>query len=233
MTREDQVLGLLADANPVSDPNAFVVETQIGPRLETIEQWSGTMTENELRSIEPPTTGKSRRGWLVAAVAAVAVLIVGIGAAVAFNNQDTVPVVAPTTTTAAPTTTATTSAAASSDPVARYDGKDCTYEGPTEFDSGSTVTFTFVNETDIADVGFAVWYVPDGTTAAEIEEKGIFEVVGDPTPPPYEYYWIRGPPTTKDREYQAWLTLEPAGQHLINCWDPDGDHPTMFTVKDN
>ena len=79
MTTDDRAINLLAEANPVSDPIAFEAEMRTAARLGTIEQWSGTMTETELRSVEPQTTPKNRRPWVVAAVAAVLVLIVGIG----------------------------------------------------------------------------------------------------------------------------------------------------------
>ena len=88
MTREDQVLGLLAEANPVSDPNLFAQDVRTRARLGDNEQWSGTMTETELRSIEPPARGKNRWPWVVAAAAAVVVLIVGVGSGVAICERE-------------------------------------------------------------------------------------------------------------------------------------------------
>ena len=56
------------------------------------------------------------------------------------------------------------------------------YDGPSDFDVGSTVTFTVTNESETPDVGFAVFKVPDGVTAEEIFEQGIFNVVFDVVP---------------------------------------------------
>ena len=86
MTDQDRVLGLLAEANPISDPHAFASEMPVRPHLGTIEQWSGTMTETELRTIEPPTRRTNQR-WLIAAAAAVIALVVGVGALVVVNRQ--------------------------------------------------------------------------------------------------------------------------------------------------
>ena len=105
MTREDQVLGLLAEANPVSDPNLFAQDVRTRARLGDNEQWSGTMTETELRSIEPPARGKNRWPWVVAAAAAVVVLIVGVGSVVAINQSADDSAASVATATASPAET--------------------------------------------------------------------------------------------------------------------------------
>ena len=121
-----------------------------------------------------------------------------------------------------------------SDPIATYDGNECVYEGPTEFDLDSTVSFTVINESDNTTVGFGVWSVPDGTTAAEILEKGIFEVVGATSLATDEFYTGRLPPTVRDNKYELSVTLDTPGQHVLNCFEePGGDHAIMFTVSDN
>jgi len=159
----------------------------------------------------------------------------------------TVPPPAPTTTTAtteAPTTTttpATTQEAttASSESTKIYDGSGCTYDGETEFDLNSEVTFTFINESDHTGVGFVVWTVPDGTTAEEINEKGIFEVTGTQqggSPAPYEWWEAKFPPTQLDTEYQVTVTLDRAGLYSANCFVETGatvttHHATIITVS--
>ena len=66
----------------------------------------------------------------------------------------------------------------SSEPTATYTGSACDYDGPSEFDVNSTVTFTVTNESDERDIGFSVLKIPLGTTAEEIFNEGIFNVVG-------------------------------------------------------
>ena len=142
----------------------------------------------------------------------------------------------PTTTTAAALTVDEALAVSdtTSDPIATYDGNECVYEGPTEFDLDSTVSFTVINESDNTAVGFGVWSVPDGSTAAEILEKGIFEVVGATSIAADEFYAGRLPPTGRDHEYELSVTLDTPGQHVLNCFEePGGDHAIMFTVSDN
>ena len=121
---------------------------------------------------------------------------------------------------------------ASGEPIATYDGVECRYDGPPEFDFDSTVKFTFINATDEPQVGFAVWTVPDGVTAAEILEEGIVNVVGarhDAYDNP-----LVSRPTVKDHEYEVAITLDTPGAHSIICFDlaTGVDHPTVFTVSD-
>lgn len=104
MTPDDEVLGLLADANPVSDPNTFALDIVTRLRLKTIEQGNKTMTEAELSSIEPPTTGRTRRGWLIAAATFAIVMIVSVGLMLSRQTDSVPPVATPAPT---PTTTAT------------------------------------------------------------------------------------------------------------------------------
>ncbi len=119
------------------------------------------------------------------------------------STGTTSPPPSPTTTTAAasattgaPATTLTpVTSASTGDAIATYDGSECVYEGPTEFDLNSTVTFTVTNESDTTDMGFSVWSVPEGTTADEILEDGIFTVVGGgpPADPETSRRWDRFP----------------------------------------
>ena len=59
MTREDHVIALLMEANPVPDPDTFVVDPETLVRLDTIEQRSTQMNNSN----EPTTSGQNRRGW--------------------------------------------------------------------------------------------------------------------------------------------------------------------------
>jgi hypothetical protein len=128
--------------------------------------------------------------------------------------------------------------ATTGDAIATYDGSECVYEGPTEFDLDSTVTFTVTNESDTTDMGFSVWSVPEGTTADEILEDGIFTVVGGgpPADPEKGFYAALFPPTAIDSTEDLTVTLDTPGQHALICFDAStggGDRAIMFTVSDN
>jgi hypothetical protein len=123
----------------------------------------------------------------------------------------------------------------SSDPTAVFDGAACVYDGPSDFEVGSTVTFTVTNESETPDVGFAVFKVPEGVTAEEIVEQGIFNVVFD-VPPGSEALGAVDPPTAIGTSRSFSVTFAEAGQHGINCYVWPGpeigaDHVAMFTVS--
>jgi hypothetical protein len=128
--------------------------------------------------------------------------------------------------------------ATTGDAIATYDGSECVYEGPTEFDLDSTVTFTVINESDTTDMGFGVWSLPEGTTADEILEDGIFTVVGGGPPvdeAPGFYRALFGP-TAIGTSQGLRVFLDTPGQHALNCYDLStggGDHAIMFTVSGN
>jgi len=69
------------------------------------------------------------------------------------------------------------SCSTNSEPTATYTGGACDYDGPSEFDLDSTVTFTVINESDTTEAGFALWKFPDDATPEAIFEQGIFEFV--------------------------------------------------------
>jgi hypothetical protein len=126
----------------------------------------------------------------------------------------------------------------SSEPTKIYDGNGCTYDGATEFDLDSEVTFTFINESDDTGVGFVVWEVPDGTTAEEINEKGIFEATGTQqgNTAPYEVWEAKFPPTELDTEYQVTVLLDRDGLYSVNCFVETGapvntHYATIITVS--
>jgi hypothetical protein len=127
---------------------------------------------------------------------------------------------------------ALTGCSSSGDPSATYTGAACHYDGPSEFDMNSTVTFSVTNETDTTSIGFAVLKFPEGSTAEDVSNEGIFSVVaGDARLEPYV-----PSPTVIDREYEMTVTFNEVGQHGINCFDfagaglPGWDYVTMFTV---
>ena len=87
-------------------------------------------------------------------------------------------------------------------------------------------------------MGFSVWSVPEGTTADEILEIGIFEVVGGG--PPAEdapgFYGASFAPTPIDETGFFTVSLDTPRQHAYNCFDltdTGGDHAIILTVSDN
>ncbi len=152
-------------------------------------------------------------------------------AAVAAEST-TVPTTVPTTVTTAAEPDYTQAEA-----TATYDGSECAYEGPTAFDLDSTVAFTVINQSDTTNMGFAVWSVPEGTTADDILEEGIFVVVGGGPPVDKEkgFYAALFAPTAIDSTGILTVTLDKPGQHALNCYDllTDENHAIMFIVSDN
>ena len=135
---------------------------------------------------------------------------------------------------------ALTACSGSGDPTATYTGGACDYDGPSEFDLDSTVTFTLINESDTFNMGFGIWSLPEGTTADEIVEEGLFDFLGvsdivegrDIGPGFYAALYV---PTVIGSTGILTVTLDKPGQHILNCFDADldADHPIMFTVSDN
>ena len=104
---------------------------------------------------------------------------------------------------------------ASLSPKVTFTGDACAYEGPTEFALGDRVAFTFVNAS--TDVGkFELWKVPNGTTAADISERGIFDVV---LAVEEDLRWAIGGEDNMPPGDQSILTrtLSFEGQHAVVC----------------
>ncbi len=126
------------------------------------------------------------------------------------------------------------SCSTSSEPTATYTGGACDYDGPSEFDLNSTVTFTVTNESETTEVGFTVWKFPDGVTPEEILEQGIFESVTSGNAER-----IIRPPTAIGEPETMRVFFDSPGQWGINCYDTSGgdsqaagnDYVTMFTVN--
>jgi hypothetical protein len=116
---------------------------------------------------------------------------------------------------------------------------ECTYEGPTEFDVNSDVTFTFINASETPDIGFQVVKVDEGTTKEAIYEFGVGSVSNGEGDDWYEPYLPT--PTAPGIEYAFTVTLDKVGLHAIVCFqhpahdEPDKEYPnyasTLFTVK--
>jgi hypothetical protein len=118
-----------------------------------------------------------------------------------------------------------------SGPTATYTEGACAYDGPSEFDLNSTVIFTVTNESDNTDIGFAVLKFPEGATAEEIFNEGIFNVVTSED----AIVSLVSAPTAKGTEYDLNVTFDETGQHGINCFnlagaETEADYVTMFTV---
>jgi hypothetical protein len=119
-----------------------------------------------------------------------------------------------------------------SEPTATYTAGACDYDGPSEFEVNSTVTFTFTNESDESDVGFSVLKFPEGSTPEEIFNEGIFSVVASDD----AIIDFVPAPTVNGTEYDLTVTFIETGQHGINCFnlaaDTESDYVTMFTVTE-
>ena len=131
---------------------------------------------------------------------------------------------------------ALTACSGSGEPTATSTGGACEYDGPSEFDLDSTVTFTVINESDTTNMGFDVWSLPEGTTADEIVEVGLLELLGIGGPDDYPgFYAAVFAPTPIDSPDSMTVTLDKPGPHVLICFDEakELDHPLMFTVLDN
>jgi len=121
-----------------------------------------------------------------------------------------------------------------SEPTATYTGGACNYDGPSEFDLNTTVTFTVTNESDTTQAGFAIWDFPEGLTSEEIHEQGIFAFVTSGN-----FADIAFSPTAIGEPEDLTVLFDTPGQWGLNCFDLSGgenggsglDYVTMFTVN--
>ena len=235
--RLQQGLGHIADRATPSPDAWSAIQTRIADQSEQPE------TEIIMLESNPHLPRRNRTTtWLWSAAAAV-VLIVGGIVVLNQGNDDPAAVFAgddietpepgvdesPESAVGDPSDSAVDEAPAtvSSSPTATYDGDGCTYEGPDEFVAGSEVTFTFVNPAN-SSAGIAVWRLPDGMTAEEILDRGIFNR-GSQIPESAEAQLT-------DSGIQVTYVLSDPGLYALNCADrPDGgpavDYAMLFTVN--
>jgi hypothetical protein len=110
-----------------------------------------------------------------------------------------------------------------------FTGDDCVYSGPTEFEVGDEFEMTASDVTEERmDVGFGVVPVPDGTSVAEVREKGIEEVVGQDALD-FDGAFLFSAVTEEGTERVLATSLDVAGTWLINCFvlsgASEGDYP--------
>jgi len=130
---------------------------------------------------------------------------------------------------------ALTACSSTSSPAATYIGGACDYDGPSEFDLDSTVTFTVENESDTAEVGFSILDFPEDLASEEILELGIFACVPFGTAEAFT-----GNPTAIGAPEDLTVTFDTPGQWGLTCYDESGnehggaglDYVTMFTVTE-
>ena len=115
---------------------------------------------------------------------------------------------------------------------ATYTGEACPYDGPNEVTVGATLSITVVNRTTEPEIGFSLWQVPDGTTAEEIAEGGISEIVGTDD----QAHDVVFAPTDQDTEYELSAVVDVAGTWVVNCFflgdGGDVEYPTVITVSE-
>jgi hypothetical protein len=113
----------------------------------------------------------------------------------------------------------------SSDPTATYTGGACTYDGPSEFDVDSEVTFILIDETESGNTGLVLWLVDDGTTPEMIHDEGVDNL---------------SETQVSLREYQFTASFEQPGTYALNCYDTSGgendgaglDYSTILTASE-
>ena len=121
----------------------------------------------------------------------------------------------------------------SSEPISTFTGDECSYDGPSEFDLDTEVTFTFVNTSDGTSAGYGVWKVPDGTTVDDISEKSIFGIGADES----DDMRAMAGPSSPGFDKELVVVLDTAGPWAVNCFttgSSGADYPaTVFVVTDS
>jgi hypothetical protein len=159
-----------------------------------------------------------KRSWGIWLVAAAAALILGAALVLVTQGNDEAPV-----------------ATQPGPPTATWNGDDCEYTGPSEFELNSVITFTVINDSDTTNIGFSIWRLTSGMTAEELESGGVFETAG----PGDTFTTANFPPTPIGEPEELTAILVTPGQWGINCFESSGsgddelgnDHITMFTVN--
>jgi hypothetical protein len=109
-----------------------------------------------------------------------------------------------------------------------FDGDDCSYSGPAALDLDTELTINLTNEAGTS-VGLGVWKVPDGTTAEDIETRGMLKVGGSVS---QNERGIRSPGSESERTLI--VELNETGTWAFNCFNfgsPGFDYPTIVEVQ--
>jgi hypothetical protein len=163
----DNALEAIRHANPVPDPVDLAdAMLRSDVFLTTTKETSMSIDTDQPTHEMPPHRPSGRRRKLLALVGAFAmavVVVVGSGVLLASGDGDDPSPAAPASVLG---------------PTAVYDGETCVYDGPSEFNVGSTVTFTVTNESENLLVGFSVWWFPSGVAPEKIHEQGILGATG-------------------------------------------------------
>ena len=99
------------------------------------------------------------------------------------------------------------------DPTVTFNGNGCSYDGAETFDLSSEETFVFVNNSELENVTFGVWTVPDGTNltpVSRIYATSMFETGGDRRAASYQ-------PTAAESETPLTVVFDTPGTWALVC----------------
>lgn len=208
----------LADPAPVDAERpegvwtSAVVLRQLEQRRRTMQTIKDKPDTSEL-TVRPKRTRK-----LLAAAAAVVVAIVAAGVIIATVGGS-----------------GGSDVASAEDVTVTFDGTSCNYQGPAEFPLNARVNWTFINETADPEWKLEINAVPEGTTAEEIMERGVIDLMvadrGD----------LSGAiggisfPTLQNSPETITRSLTIPGQHAVVCVDRERttELASLFRVADN
>ncbi len=103
-------------------------------------------------------------------------------------------------------------AAAEATVTVTYSGDACTYAGASTFDAGTELTIEVINASERS-FGFSVWKLPDGTTLADLEARGIQALGGDVGE---NHRGILRPGSVESRELM--VVLDESGTWGMDCF---------------
>lgn len=175
--------------------------------------------------------GTGRRGWrgpMAAAVAFVAILVVGTGIVLATRGGTSPSAPASEATTTPTTSTETAEAADAGNPTLVFDGESCTFQTTPDLVVGSSPRFTIKNETP-TDVRMWIWQRPATASADELSTTEYWASSS--------YASLGGTISVAPGDQggvTVWL-LEP-GRYFADCYDTNPDvrplHFAFFDVRE-
>lgn len=194
---DDRVFSYLREMNPVADPDSLD-----SPAALASSEFDTALTVGQPRMRERPGPQR-RRGWLMAAAAAVVTLILGFAGWSVVNSAEDV---------AEPTW-----------PMVTFDGQSCAYEGPSEFELGAERLFLVTNASDVR-MEVQTWRTTDGTTIDDVDPNaiGLSPKLGPvirSEVQPGEQKLVRALPSPP--------VPDEAGPWLIACFSPWGVEPAF------